>query len=427
MFDTAELAQIVQKQIEASINTQVAQVLTDDAWLQSIEEKIIAYTQNQVVRRIFAAETPPEILTAIQTSVSQLFDNGRIPGADQYITPEVVARAIEQSAQQSVTGIVNNLSKDSVWLERIEQQINQAVVRRTVAAISSLDVGSVIRDQVNENMQNVRATLLKNFASTGIDDQATTCQLTVMDDTTVVENKLTVKDIDVVGTAVINDLVVKGAINTDNRAWQTLSDHISEKTLEKVTADWTVTLINQVKKQIQDDGINFDSVQVGGETLVDGSILSSKIKDTGIEKLGTLRTLQVTGETKLNNNTVNVLNKRMGINTENPEMALSIWDEEVSIVVGKHKSQQAYIGTNRDQGIAIGVNRIPQIEIGTDGLTTVKKLRVGLHKISHETQVPGYAGTRGDLVFNANPDPETSSVFAWVCLGGHKWKTLRSA
>ena len=340
---------------------------------------------------------------------------------------QLVQKQIEKSINDHVIDMIDNLSKDSVWLERVEQQINQAVVRRTVAAISSLDVSSVIRDQVNENMRNVKTMLLENFASTGIDDQATTCQLTIMDDTTVIENKLTVKDIDVVGTVVINDLVVKGAINTDNRAWQTLSDHISEKTLEKVTADWTDSLIDQVKKQIQDDGINFDSVQVGGETLVDGSILSSKIKDTGIEKLGTLRTLQVTGETKLNNNTVNVLNKRMGINTENPEMALSVWDEEVSIVVGKHKSQQAYIGTNRDQGIAIGVNRIPQIEIGTDGLTTVKKLRVGLHKISYESQVPGYAGTRGDLVFNANPDPETNSVFAWVCLGGHKWKTLTSA
>jgi len=168
-------------------------------------------------------------------------------------------------------------------------------------------------------------------------------------------------------------------------------------------------------------------VHVGGEALVSGSGLSGKITDTNIEKLGTLRTLQVAGETKINNNTMSVLNKRVGINTENPEMALSVWDEEVSIVVGKHKSQQAYMGTNRDQGVSIGVNRIPQIEIGTDGLTTIKKLRVGLHKISYEPQVPGYAGSRGDLVFNSNPDMENSSIFAWVCLGAYNWKTLRSA
>ena len=46
-------------------------------------------------------------------------------------------------------------------------------------------------------------------------------------------------------------------------------------------------------------------------------------------------------------------------------------------------------------------------------------------KISHDVQVPGWAGTRGDMVFNTNPGPDR--VFAWVCLGAHKWQTLKSA
>jgi hypothetical protein len=426
MFNTAELAQIVQKQIEQSINTQVAEVLTDDAWLQSVEEKVMSYAQTQVVRRIFAAETPPEILNAVRTSVTELFRNGHIPGADTYINADIVAQAIEQSAQNSVDHIVESLSKDNAWMEKIEQQINQAVVRRTVAAIGSMDINSIVRERVDENMQHIKTSLLENFASTGIQDQATVCQLTVMDDTTVVENKLTAKDVDIVGSAVINDLIVKGSINTDNRSWNALSEQISEKTLNKITDEWIQGLVAQVTKQIQDQGINFDTVNVGGEALVNGASLTSKITETNIEKLGVLRTLHVAGEAQINN-TVNVLNKRVGVNTDSPEMALSVWDEEVSVVIGKYKSQQAYIGTNRDQGVTIGVNRAPLIELDTDGLTTVKKLRVGLHRISHEIQVPGYAGTRGDLVFNSSPDAEANGVFAWVCLGGHKWKTLRSA
>jgi hypothetical protein len=141
--------------------------------------------------------------------------------------------------------------------------------------------------------------------------------------------------------------------------------------------------------------------------------------------VGTLKTLQVRGEAHINNNTVNVLNKRMGINTDAPEKALSVWDEEVSIVIGKHKVNQAYVGTNRDQGVVIGVNREPQIELNTGGVTTIKKLQIGLHKISHDTQVPGWAGTRGDLVLNSSPGPDR--VFAWVCLGAHRWQVLKSA
>ena len=50
---------------------------------------------------------------------------------------------------------------------------------------------------------------------------------------------------------------------------------------------------------------------------------------------------------------------------------------------------------------------------------------MGLHKISHDTQVPGWSGTRGDMVFNASPGPDR--VFAWVCLGAYKWQVLKSA
>ena len=141
--------------------------------------------------------------------------------------------------------------------------------------------------------------------------------------------------------------------------------------------------------------------------------------------MGILKSLSVSGEAKFNNNTLTVLNKRLGVNTDTPEKALGVWDEEVSIVIGKHKQNQAYFGTNREQSVAIGVNREPQIEINTDGLTTVKKLQVGLHKISHAVQVPGWSGNKGDIVFNTNLGADR--VFAWVCLGAYRWQTLKSA
>ena len=65
------------------------------------------------------------------------------------------------------------------------------------------------------------------------------------------------------------------------------------------------------------------------------------------------------------------------------------------------------------------------VEITADGLTQIKKLQVGVHKISHATEVPGWSGTKGDMVFNANPG--SNRVFAWVCLGAFKWQVLKSA
>ena len=340
------------------------------------------------------------------------------------VDPGLVKRLVEQAIEDNILSAVQNISSDPTWLARIEHMINQTVVQETMIRLGSMDLNPLIKQQVDENMALFQQTLLTNFTSAGISDLATNCQLTIMDDTTVIDNCLTARNMDVAESITVQNLIVKGAINTDNQSWVNLANDISRKTLEKLTKEWNARLVEEVTQQIKDNGISFDQIQVGGESLVNGNRLSNAITESNIQSLGTLRNLTVNGEAKINN-TVSVVNKRLGINTESPEMALSVWDEEVSVVIGKNKAKQAYIGTNRDQGLVIGVNRLPQIEIDSTGLTAIKKLQVGLHKISHDTKVPGWSGTRGDIVFNSNPGPDR--VFAWVCLGAFKWQTLKSA
>jgi hypothetical protein len=340
------------------------------------------------------------------------------------LDPAVVQRMVEQAVEENILNVIDNLTQDPVWLEKIERMINQAVVQRTVSTIASTDINTVIHQRVDENLETVHKKLMQNFSSNGIADQAGSLQLTVMDDTVVIENELVAKNLNVVGNTTIKDLTVTGSINTDNRSWNNLAQAISERTLEQLDSAWQDRLVEQVTEQIKQKGIDFESVSIQGEPLVVGNVLNSSITDSNIQKLGHLKNLRVQGEAHINQ-TLSVVNRRLGINTETPESALSIWDEEIAVIIGKHKAKQAYIGTSRDQGLAIGVNRQPQIEIDSDGLTRIKKLQVGLHKISHDTQVPGWSGTRGDIVLNSSPGPDR--VFAWVCLGAHKWQSLKSA
>jgi hypothetical protein len=340
------------------------------------------------------------------------------------VDPNLIQQLVEQAIETNINKLVDQLCADPEWTNRVERLINQAVVQETMIKLGSIDFNPMIKQRIDENMEVFKTEILADFSSTGISDQASACQLTIMDDTTVVENCLTTHSLDVVGHAVINNLIVKGSINTDNSAWSALSADISQKTLSQLTESWKQQLVKQVAEQIAETGIDFKQVTVDGVKLIDGNRLSNKITETNIQTLGTLKNLQVQGEAHINN-TVSVLNNRVGINTEAPEMAFSVWDEEVSVVIGKHKAKQAYIGTNRDQSVAIGVNRTPHLEISVDGLTTVKQLQIGLHKISHANTAPGWLGTRGDIVFNSNFGNDR--VFAWVCLGGYKWQTLKSA
>lgn len=332
------------------------------------------------------------------------------------IDPESVKQLVDQAVENSILSAVATLGTDPAWLEKIERMINQAVVQRTLVGLSAIDVGTVIRDQVNENMKNLKVELLENFSSTGIDDRASSCQLTILDDTTVVENKLTARSAEIVDDFTVKTLIVKGSINTDNRSWDELSGKIKNQAVTQIVTELQDQLIDQVKQSIVKDGIGINDVKIDDTYLLRNGVLSNKVTDSNLQTVGRLRDLNV-GET------LTVVKGRVGINTESPDSALSIWDEEICVSVGKYKSQEAYIGTNRNHAVSIGVNKEPQIQLDTDGLTTVKKLRVGQHRVGHCSEVPGWSGTRGDIMFNSNPTP--GSAFAWVCLGAFKWKVIK--
>jgi len=424
MIDTDAIKHLVEAEITKTVQEQVDAVLSEVEWLESLERKILKQTQNRMLSKFASADAMPELLEAVKTSVKKLFDEGQVPGIMDFVDPALIKPVVDQAVEIKINQLVNILSADPEWTARVERLVNQATVQETLGRLSAVDLGPIINTRIDDNMKLFTKSILENFVSTGITDQASRTELTVMDEVVVVENQLTAKNLEVVDTARIQNLVVTGSVNTDNQSWQALAADISDKTLQRLTAEWQQDLIEQVRQSISKQGIEFEQVTVGGQALVTDNTLSAVVTESRLQSVGTLRTLEVRGESRLNN-TMNVLNKRIGINTDTPEKALSVWDEEVSIVIGKHKLNQAYFGTNRDQAVTIVVNREPHIEINTDGLTTIKKLQVGLHKISHAPQVPGWAGVKGDLVFNTNPGADR--VFAWVCLGAHRWQPLRSA
>jgi hypothetical protein len=333
---------------------------------------------------------------------------------DQSTIQDMITKAVETK----ILAAVENLVNDPNWLLRIEKTINQTVAYETLTRVSSIDINSIVNQRVDENITKFQLGLK------GLDDKATKTQVTVMDETTVIENTLTAREVDIVDGARINNLAVTGSINTDNQAWDTLAKNISDKTLAELDSTWTNQLINQVTEQIKTNGISFDDIKIGEQSLINGNTLNSNIINSGLQTVGPLRNLKVTGEAHINT-TMSVVNSRVGINTDIPELALSVWDEEVSVNIGKFKNNEAYIGTSRLQALSIGVNRTPQIDISADGLTTIKKLRVGLYMISHSADVPGWSGTKGDLVINSNIKDD--KVFAWICLGAYRWQPLKSA
>lgn len=346
---------------------------------------------------------------------------------DQLIADQIQT-IVAQRAEDILKHTIDNLVMDAAWLARIQILIDQHMMDRVTQKLSTIDVNSAVVDAVRENFQRWKYELEQVVNSPGISDQSSSTQLTVMDDVVVIEHDLASNNLSVEHTAevkgdlVVNNLIVRGAVNVDNHSWNELADIVSKKVLDQATAVWHESLTKSVLEHARTNGIDFSSVTIGGETLISGDTLNSKITQTSITKLGILDELAVNGSVRFTDGTLTTLKRRVGINTADPEMALSVWDEEVSLLMGRLKEQHGYIGTARNQALSIGVNRKTQIELDTEGLTTIKQLRVGQHRISFGREVPGYSGTRGDIVFNQDPKPD--SAFAWQCLGGFKWNPI---
>lgn len=334
-----------------------------------------------------------------------------------------IERSIDSTVQVLVQSTIDNLVVDQTWLAKIETQLNQHMTSKLSGYLSKIDLNLLLRDQIDAGVDRWQDKLKKNFTTNGIMDVAETTQLTVVEGAVVVTNGLAVdKDLEVKGTAVINNLSVRGTINTDSRSWQELSDTIASKTIKKVVEEWQEKLITDVLKVASTSGINFDSININGNPLVENNTLTNQVTQSSLESVGTLKNLTVDGRTSLGQ-TVNINKGRVGINTENPEMALTVWDEEISLSAGKINKDTAFLGTTRKQKLVVGVNRGNQIEITDDGLVAVTQLRIDRWRISHAPEVPGWGGTKGDFVINN--DPKVDKAFGWICLGGFQWHPLR--
>lgn len=337
---------------------------------------------------------------------------------------ESIADKINEATQAMVEQTIEKMLTDETWVKKLEHMASQRIVDKVSSQINSIDVNLAIKNVVLENKEQLVRELASNFSSNGISDIASETQLTVMNDAVVIENELYSNDLVVErntslkGDLQVNgDLAIKGRVNVDNASWQELASYIENNAYNRVKQNFENTMVETVLDRTK-QGIDFDNVTIEGEYLVASGKLSSAVTKSNLSELGQLTNLDV-------KDTLFAKNKRVGINTSQPDSAFTIWDEEVSITQGKHSANTAFIGTSKSQDLVIGTNRQAQIKVNADTGVWVDRLTVNKNSIAHSKEVPNYSGTKGDIVFNIDHKPGTP--FAWICLGNYRWNELRSA
>jgi hypothetical protein len=317
------------------------------------------------------------------------------------LTPDFITRAFEKNVAAALTKKLAQLTGTDTFKDK---SIPGSAIDASMLRISG---------------DNVIGGTITKFASNGIDDRASQCQITVLDQGLVVENTVYASGLDIKGSARIEgDLVLSGTINKDSQAFRDLAMEAITYTKQHLITEMFDQYQDRVYENIRSNGIDVSKLKIDGYEIVEKRGLTTYILTSHLQQVGVLKDLQSSGETYLSK-TLYVSGSRVGINTVTPASALSVWDEEIEFGMAKFQQGVGIIGTRREHDLVLSSNRQQNLRLKPDGETQIGRLRVGAVLVSSSPTPPAYDAPQGTLILNEQPN--LGGPVGWVSLGGARW------
>jgi len=412
MIDSDEINAAIASKLAEAVTEQVANLFKNDEQLiaglrsQAVSLLVRNFNLDTLVKQSIAEQVAAEVAKLILTEETALLD------------PTTINTAVADNVAEATSAQIGLLIKaDPKLLGSLKTQAITSFVRQIS---SENNIGSIIADEISKQFA-------EQFDGVGIHCDATQREMTIMNETVVVENTLVATNVSAMNqlaaknVSISGNLLVNGSVDLSTTAWNGLASNIKLEVLDELATDVKQEMVDAVIAE--SDNLNFTQIKINGKVALSGNTLGSQITDSTLNSVGTLKGLSVIGTSTID--AIHSEDKRVGINTKTPNSALDIWDSEVEIIAGKLRAQTAYIGTNKSQDLVLGVNRSEDLTINTDGVVTIKKLKLGDRTIKHGDSVPGYSGISGDLVLNTKLTTD-NPIFAWYCLHGYSWVALKA-
>jgi hypothetical protein len=381
---------------------------------QDLESKINADIDSQIAVKIDQYFQNFDI-TAALTNVAGTAINQRVnnwPIDTKQIEEQLknsVNNNVEQIKQELVSRIhgIIRTELEKYDISQLVQTNVEDFVRRANFPAGSIPATSIDFTAFRLSGDAIDGGIINNFSSLGIDDRATTCQLTILDNAVVVEQKIVTTGLDVRGTVRadslnVGNLKISGTLDSDSPIISQIVEQSKNDTL----------------RTIANNGLETSQIVFDNKVLLNEQTLGPSVLTSHLRKTGTLESLQTKGETLLDD-TLYVRNRRVGVNTLEPSYAFTVWDEETETVIMKISKNQTFIGSQRPHTVTLGAGGQENISLDPDGSVTINDLRLGALPLGTASSSPNWAGRTGEIVFNDSP--QIGQPIGWVCLQGHRW------
>lgn len=348
---------------------------------------------------------------------------------------------LTQATEQLVGQITQQL------MATLQQSIADEVIKNVKDGMRKVDLTTVARDYISSYLKgntqaydfperSIKGTAIdtqglflspaqltegtfRNFQSSGIQDSATMCQVTILDRATVFENNLVAGKLEIAENAVIKgDLILGGTIPADSQLFKDVTKTATNALYNELQSGILEKFKTEVTDKIQTTGLSAQYVTVGGKPILENNRLAPGVLHSNLQSVGALKELQVIGETLLDES-LYVSNGRIGINTLDPEYTFDVWDQEVQISTFKYSQNVGAVGTTKNQQLVLTSNRKTNLILNPDGSVVAENFQIGNTNMSSAETIPTADRPKGAIVWNSKP--AVGSPIGWVSLGGARW------
>ena len=280
--------------LEAELRAEMKSKISD---ITIKSEDIDSVIQSELRHKVKTLMSGPELVKLITEQAAKATDQ--------------VADKIAAEAQNRVARKILDLDIQSTLRDLVSKELARALETLNFPK-SSIPHTSIDFTEFKINGNQIRDGIISGFNSTGIQDAATDCRLSVLDEATVIENELIAQTATVKNSLLVEgDLAVKGSIVLEAKSWQ----KFMASTAEKLATDNFDTLIAGLNDYLNTSEINAKNLVIDGVQIFKEGSLANSVTKSNLQQLGKLKELQTSGECLLSDS-IYTTKGRLGINTQ---------------------------------------------------------------------------------------------------------------
>lgn len=390
----------IEKEIKSNVQSKISSLIKDEYIVS-----LISQTINTTVAE--------RINTIVSSHLNSLIQKGILDRELDQKYQEKISLVIQQEIKQKAAHEISRIDMPTVFGKQINEIVNNKL-KSAALPTKAIHHTNINWDGFELSADSISNGTIKNFVSAGIQDASKDIQLTIADNMVIIENSLVTRNAEIKEQLTTN-YIVANDLKINNQL--ILNERVNKQFVALIKDTLTSELKNN-KVDLVDNPILANGKEILTENSLGPSVVTSNLR-----KLGRLSELNVTGIAQFGDTLIVTNTGKIGINTNEPDGALTIWDEDSELTIRKHKKKNMYVGTMRDTDLSFGTNGDVKLAIRKDGTVEINQLNLNGIKISVSDKIPTHNGYPSELVLMLNAKDE--DPWAYRCIGGDRWKAIK--